>query len=453
MSRTITTFVMLVVFACAGFGEALANLSPEEFAFGLPLETGEGGAIFEVSLPLDFYRGVTRGDLSDMCVFNRAREVVPFAVRRPVPETPAPPGRSLPVFPVPGEAGRTPDGLSLRVHRDDAGTIVQLDDPPRSSSAPGTVAYLLDASSLKRPVRGLVLEWNPAAQGFVGRVSVEGSDDLEHWATVGSSSVVASLRYGEHSLVRNRILVNAAANKYLRISWPAALQQVQLLRAEAELSEPAAEPPRSRLAVSAAENRDRPGEYLFQSPGPLPVDRLRVVLLQQNTLASAELFSREDEKSTWKRRAAGLIYGLRLEGTDVVSPDLAMAPVTDRFWMLRVRQSGGGLGQGVPTLELGWVPQSLLFVARGEGPFLLAYGHAGRQFVNVRVDDLLAEFSNSRGDKVPFRLATAGAQVVLGGVEKLKAPLVDAKRAALWCVLILGVAVLAWMSARLFRQM
>ena len=372
--------------------------------------------------------------------------------RPPAEEIVSPPVTVLPLFPLPGEPGREMDALSLRVQRDGKGTIVHLDSSGQSTAPSWTSSYLLDASALEKSVEALKLEWEPVAEGFTGRVGVEGSDDLEHWSRITSDAVVASLHYGEHSLVRDKISLKPTARKYLRISWPFALHRVKLLKVEAELVEPAAEQPRSRVPVSTVSKQDQPGEYLFTSPGAIPVDRVRVVLPQKNTLVSVEVLSREDEKSPWRSRASGLVYNLRLEGADVVSSDLELSPATDRHWMLRVRQNGGGLGQGLPVLELGWIPQSLLFVARGEGPFLIAYGNAGRRSVNHRVDDLLARFSNSRREQTVFPRATVGSQIVLGGEGKLKTSPVDLRKSLLWGVLVLAVLVLAWMALHLFRQ-
>ena len=452
--RRLACILVLIILAIACPGKAAESLKPEDFAFGLPIETTGEGAIFQVVLPLEFYRGVVRNDLSDMCVFNRAKEVVPYAVKLPESETPAPPPEAtLPIFPIPGEPGRELDGLSLRVQRDGTGTILHLDSSGQTVSAPSIVAYLVDASSLKKPAGALVFEWEPGAGGFTGRISVEGSDDLERWSRVVSGAVVASLHYGENSLIQNKVPLKSAAFKYLRIAWPSALRQVKLVKVTAELVEPAAEQPRSRVSALPGPKQEKPGEYAFVSPGPFPADRLKVILPQKNTLISVEILSREDEKAPWKWRVSGLAYDLRLEGTDVVSPDLAVPPVTDRFWLLRVRQGGGGPGQGAPGLELGWLPQHLLLVARGEGPFLLAYGNAGRRVVSNRSDELLAKFSESRGEKILFPQATVGAQIVLGGEAKRAVPVVDPRKAVLWGVLVLAVLVLGWMAVHLFRQM
>jgi hypothetical protein len=122
---------------------------------------------------------------------------------------------------------------------------------------------------------------------------------------------------------------------------------------------------------------------------------------------------------------------------------------------MRVERSGGGLGSGTPVIEFGWVPGRLLFVARGTGPFLLAYASARHGQCARSGDELFTRFADQRGERYQAEVAIAGAPIMLGGKAALRRSLVpaDPKTAILWTVLLLGVAVLAWMAFRLNRQM
>mgnify|MGYP001311884596 CR=1 FL=1 len=450
--------LLTVIVLGAGCGTSPKPPEPRDFAFGLPIEISNEGAIFEAPLPLDFYRGLAGNDVTDLCVFNGQGEVVPYAVRKASQDAASAPAPiPLPLFPIPSEPGRQTDDIRVMVQRDASGAVVRMESTGRTSAQTGGEAgaavYLIDAASLRKPVKALEFDWTAPAEGFVGSFAVEGSNDLEHWSAVVRGSTLASLQYGEYTLVQRRIEFRPVAWKYLRIRRPEALKRVQIVRVSAEPAEDAAEPPRQWVSVGATPKGGEPGEYLFETPGPLPVDRIRIRLPQKNTLAAAELYSRIDAINPWTRRGAGLVYQLHLEEGDLAGPDFALSPSPGRFWMLRVRQSGGGLGQGAPEIELGWVPQHLLFVARGEGPFLLAYGNARHHLENTRVDDLLAGLSHERRGAVSARPAGFGARILLGGETRREASLVtDPRKVVLWAVLILAVAALAWMSIRLFRQ-
>src|SRR5205807_4031657 len=49
---------------------------------------------------------------------------------------------------------------------------------------------------------------------------------------------------------------------------------------------------------------------------------------------------------------------------------------TDAHWLVRTNPKAGGLGRVAPHLVVEWVPHEIVFIARGAGPFYLAYGSA-----------------------------------------------------------------------------
>ena len=75
---------------------------------------------------------------------------------------------------------------------------------------------------------------------------------------------------------------------------------------------------------------------------------------------------------------------------DVDTPPLTSAPQPvpismDRHWRLCVDASDSTIGSVVPRLELGYRPHDLFFVARGSGPFTLAFGSAAVEPLKVNV--------------------------------------------------------------------
>jgi hypothetical protein len=117
---------------------------------------------------------------------------------------------------------------------------------------------------------------------------------------------------------------------------------------------------------------------------------------------------------------------------------------------LRVDQKGGGVGSGVPELQVGWVAQKLVFAARGGGPFRLVYGSAGVKPAAFAIESLIPGYKTDAEFKV--KPAALGEQVTLAGSAQLRAPW-DYRKIALWSCLIVGVGLLGWMAFRLSRQM
>lgn len=101
-------------------------------------------------------------------------------------------------------------------------------------------------------------------------------------------------------------------------------------------------------------------------------------------------------------------------------------------------------------LELGYAPERLLFVARGEAPFVLAYGHPEVPAGTFTAEDLLASLP-------PGTPLEALLPAKLGTISRPEAPPPPApqpiawQRIALWATLVVGVATLGWMATRLVR--
>ncbi len=449
---------VLMLFLCASASGAEKPPAPDDFAYAIPVDVGSDGAIYEITLPVDFYRGVTRPDLGDAAMFNSHGEITPFALRNPAAEAAAPsPTASLPIFPLQAEPNRKADALSLQIRRDSAGAIIAV-NPDETTAEPERKieAYLLDASALKQPIQALELEWDPAPDGFVGKVSIDVSDDLDHWSTLVKNATIASLHYGDHSLVQRRIALRNAHSRYLRIQWPQTREEVRLTAATARLMEEAPEQPRQWTTVGAAPKEDRPGEYYFDALGHMPFDRLQVRLPRKNMLVSIAIHSRPNEKTEWRLRSSETVYNLRIGGEDFASPDIVLAASTpDRFWMLKVERNSWGMGESAPELLLGWIPQQIIFVAQGEGPFRLAYGSGRAGAASLQNRDLLNRFAVRHKDRLVIEPARAGSPMILGGESKLRPPPppIPWKQWVLWLTLLAGVLLLAWMAARLHKQM
>jgi Protein of unknown function (DUF3999) len=437
-------------------GAAPRAPAPADFAYGLRLELEPGGAIYGLEVPDPVYDGVTRGDLGDLRVFNGLGEVLAQTLQQPeAPAQTLPAPVAVPFFPLYLEGHGAAAAPRLRVRSGPGGTLIELTDSvPASVSHPGPLAaYLVDLSQWRdRPLRGLRLAWVGApTAGFVVRVTLEVSDDLDHWRPAGSGAL-ADLGLGTQRLRRDT-LRPSARGAYLRIAWPSplattTLHQVQALPRGTNVPEPR----RRQREVPGRAMDGAPVVFLFDAGGRLPVDRIQVHLPQSNTLVPVDIRSRRDAGGDWLPRYRGTLYDLTLEGIRLRNEPIPLPPLAHRQWRLAVGGEGGGLGTGVPTLELAWRPSRLLFLARGPGPYLLAYGSrrvgpvAGVQAV---------ELARLAAEPRRVRAAHVAGPIPLSGAAALAAPRppIPWSRLLLWGVLVLCVLALAWMALRLYRQL
>jgi hypothetical protein len=198
----------------------------------------------------------------------------------------------------------------------------------------------------------------------------------------------------------------------------------------------------------AAEQR-KPNEYSFDLGGPFPVVRLQLALKERNTLIKAKVSSSSNADGPFETRHEGIFY--RLDGeTPLANSAVSLpGPVRARYWQLVVDGRGGGVGSVAPDFAPAYLPDEVVWVARGEAPYTLAYGNSLAQRSSFEATDLLA-----KGVSAP--IATTGDERELGGPSRLTAkpaaePL-DWKRASLWAVLSAAALVLIVLSVRLARR-
>ena len=439
------------------FGTVAIAEAPGDFAFAIPLDLAGEHALFEVELPQAVYEGVRRGDLGDLRVFNGDGEAVPYAfVPAPRPAREQRPPLRLPYFALRGDPMVGIDGLEIRFERAAGRAVLTLHDRGRVPAHTATLlGYLVDASAIAQPLQALLLELPNDPEEVMTRVRIDMSDDLSRWTPLRSDAPVLRLVAGTHRLQQLRVEFPALRAKYFRLSWPAATQALQLAGLAAEPAEGLSDPPRHWKQLAGIVSGEHAGESVFDLGGQFPVDRLRLVLPQANSVASVEFLSHPRPTDLWRRVVASTVYRLGTAAQEVVNPDLAIAPSGDRYWLLRVDPRGGGLGTGGVQLAVGWLPQRLLFAARGSPPFLLAYGSASAQPAVYPMATLVPGYRGADDATLgsfPIGRASTGSERVLAGERALRTP-TDWKRLGLWGSLLLAVALLGWMALRLARQL
>jgi len=437
---------------------------PRDFAFGIPLQISGQDALQQVELPRAVYEGVVRADLSDLRVFNGAGEVVAHAFRPRVTATREKP-RPVPValFAIRTDAPTGVEGVELRLEQRGARTVVDLRTREGRPARGGKlVGYLADARAVGKPIRAITLELPAGAEQVFTRVTLEASDDLRQWTSLASGAPVVRLVSGGSRLEQLRIEVPARRAKYLRVSWPGRSGALELAGLAVEPGDSAVAAPRQWKPVTGSPAKSKPGEYDFDLGGQFPVDRLRVTLPEQNTVASIELLARAKTADPWRHVTTATVYRLVRDGDELTNADIEVGATPDRYWLARVDPRGGGIGGGPLELGAGWVPHRLVFASRGAGPFQLAYGRRDAKSAAFPIATLVPgykgeeELELGRAETAP-RIAIGVARVAadpqpLGG-DTVRRDRVDWKRWTLWASLVLGVAVLGWMALRLGRQM
>jgi len=463
MRRAAGALWALLVLAVASPVQALA---PEDFAYGIKLEPeGAPTALWRVQLPEPVYRAVTRTDLGDLRVFNAAGASVPHMLSAlPDPAEHRPPPVNLPFFALRGEDARRMD-TSVRVLTDERGSIVEIQSDPNAPAAgePRVTAYLIDAGTLSGELTGLAMDWERRRDDrhFAVSVSVDFSPDLVRWRPWVPDATVADMRAvgGEHILFRNEIPLPPVGAGYLRLSWPEPLEAVTLTGVRGLPRAVRDAPDRHWQTVPGVPVPDAQMEsprvaYQFDTGGRFPVDRLRVIFPVENAVVHGTLKTRADPADPWQSRARGTFYQVHREGLVLQGEPVALAPTPHRYWLFEAGPGELVHSAGTPSLEVGWRPRVLTFIAQGAPPFTLAYGSAGAAPAPATVNELLRIL----GDEgvTPVR-GVAGEVFSLGGEGRLHpAPEprpIPWRTVWLWSVLVLGALLMVWMVRAAYRQL
>ena len=424
---------------------------PLDFAYAAKIVTQGEGAVYRLKLTPEVYLGQTRADLGDLRVFNAAGQPVPQALILPDPAQERERGESapeldLPLFPLIPETEQRWPGLRVRIERGEDWRSIALDGASAATGAgAGAAVYILDARQSGQPMDRLVLRWE--GQTFLATLDLDASDDLEQWTPVVTGATLADLSHQGQRLVRDEIRIPPTKARYFRIRFDQRARAVTLAGVRARNAAPRPGPTESEMDLETVAG-SAPGEYRFLIPRGLALDGLRIRLPEANTLAGARLESRPSETEPWRERLRATLYRLRQDGVELENPELSLGGRPDPLWRLRIDLESGGIGPGLPTLRAIYRPHELRFVARGQGPYTLAWGSA--KPMPSTASDIDGILRTTDIAPAPARIERRARGV---GVSAVLTPPLPWRTWLLWVVLVGGALLLVWMAARLFRQM
>lgn len=430
--------------------------SPADYVTGVTLETTGTSPWYRVSLPPAVYPGTAWADLRDVRVFNHLGETVPFTLVAQKTQPVTPEAVALRFFPLdmspvaPREEGqrggdaivlRSKSGIEIHLQSDDVKALGQ--------------SYLLtlpeetkDAFSLAQ----LRLNWDSQAGNWQGKASVYASSDLRYWRPVQEDAPLMDLTRDNDRLKMDTIsaslTISVEATRYLLVILDSQSPALTLnsVSAIAASSEPESE----RIVIEAQGNKVSDDEAVWRWAQPQPLTSLRIDLESEGVLP-VELAWRSAEKEPWQPLTKTMLYNLDWRSSEDIrlSGQLVEA--------VRMTTINARLPERLPELSGMRDSYQLVFNTQGKGPYMLAWGNRAAKKADVGLDMLIpASLRKSQEiDYLPW--ATLQESVALGGEARLTATSVAEQQSQwktllVWGALILGVAVLALMAWRIWRE-
>ncbi|MBS1158384.1 MAG: hypothetical protein H6R15_803 [Proteobacteria bacterium] len=468
--KVLSALLVVALFATSALAEL--PLQPENFAHRGKLATVGSGPFHQLVLPLAVYQGSARPDLADLRVFNARGEALPHALLRSEARSESQATTSpVPFFPL--LAGpETADGdgdLAVTVRRGADGTLIAVRQGAGKAQAGSRPrGIVIDAARVAGRIRSLRLEVGPSRQTFL-RYTLESSADLQRWRLLKADGQLVHLEHAGQRVDNNVAEWEGGADKYLRLLWadPSQAPEVRSVLLGSVASR--FEPPLRLWSEPLPPSTVLPNVYEYSWVGQMPLDRLRLDLPQVNALAPLDIQHQvagggrrrhQRPPAVWESLARTVVYRLQSPAGEIRSADVVLSGLRGNRLRLVVDARSGGLGAMPPTLRLGFVPHVLVFLARGDGPYLLAWGASPVERADLPVATLIPGY-DGRGE-LPAATATLGlltappSPAALGAAKALtqspQTPGVSSKW-VLWSVLLAGLLVLAAMVRTLTRQM
>jgi hypothetical protein len=455
-NQTRTPFVLLLLILsglCLGATAHAESL--DTYAHRAQIKAEGAGPYFHFPLTLEVYQSSLSPGLRDLRVFNAAGELVPHALTLktdiPQPKVVQTKLKGFPLY-----SDETTENGGFRIRREKNGALVSV-EPAKATVTRKLTGVILDASRIDAPLVALDISLDDYRQPFQ-HFRIEASDDLKQWQGVQDSATIAVLEQEGSRIEQRQVELPSIRAKYLRLTWldPQEIPSLPVVTATSS-STPQQSQPEILWTEAIAPVRNTKGEYLYRLDGMLPVERIRFFLPQLNTLAPAQLLVRSSDKQPWRRVSSTVLYRLAAQGGESLSPDIDLGGETITELQLKLDTRAGGVGDKPLQLKVAINPQQLVFLARGDSPFTLAWGLANDKTSALPLTTLVPAYRYQNG--LPGNAASLGTD------EKNPAPIRAKNDAAtepidpalmhkwiLWGVLIAGAVLLLLMAMKLMRS-
>jgi len=430
---------------------ALADV-PSDYRHLMPLLPQHEGGQHRLILPAEIYLYTEQPNLADLRIFNSSRESLPFAFSsEPADPPPKPAPQTLNWFAL-SDSDKHGENVHLSVKLQPDGTLTAFRNqlPPVSAQVK---RYLVDASRLKQPVRALEIDAEDTLGNTLHHLTIEGSDDLRNWRILADHAPWLDLHSDAGQLAQKRIEFPPSHSKYFRLSWddnPIPLKQVMV-----ETTADSSPVNYLKRILQVPQLQPESPDYEFELPPAICLERLRLILPQQDSVASIQIFTRRAQRDTWQSVSSATFYRISREENEIVSPAQSLSGIRSRYWRIHLDRYSAA-HPAMLQLEIGWRQHQVVFLASGSAPYTLAFGNRQAKVASFPLTTLLPDYHT--GNELELPLASTGALVSREAagdsdsfMEKWRE--MKWKPLLLWVILICGVALLGWMAWHIRKEL
>lgn len=442
------------------------------YSYTIPLSVQKDSGLVALRLPQQVYLGSRSRSLDDLRVFDRNGATVPFALLAPPVRTKTTvtdlPMRIFPLMSTPNTVS-DPSGSQLDIRTDAEGRLLSVASSPAAKHAPAqeSLSSLIleigaskDAGGAPAAVSALRFELPPATPNYSAQLWLETSNDLQHWEAACATELSWLSNADAQTLSNNRMAFQSARVRYARVSWRSGTPLV-FARIVAESAGTAdAKPPMDAIVLlpTVAKNGT---DLVYRSSIALPVERIGMQFSAANAVLPVTLGRYQSVPARPHRHRRQpeahfvpvlntTFYRISQDGVERRSGDAEIEATHTDTWVAKMQQASDAR----PAMRLSWRPSTLLLLANGNGPYLLAYGRADTEHTALLPSQIAPGFSENELRALPQALAGLPDALAARNIGTPQQSSGTAWRSAiLWAVLLTGVALLAYFVRTLLRQM
>lgn len=442
-------------------GEQLAD-----YPYRLPLLVAPQAGVVSLALAPEVYMNAKSADLADLRLFDADGKKIAFALHQP--EAPArieSTTLDIKSFPLRGAAAKNGGNLALDIKTNTQGQVssVKIKQAKGEQGAHALQALLLDLglkNALQPPLLDKIhLSLPSGMQEYAAQVWLAVSDDLQHWDTIA----VADLRWlnnaqGER-LVQDEIVFPQRRFRYARLSWNAGTPiEFGKIYANGEKQQRAAVAMDSLVLPPMAGKF--PQDLSYPTAIAIPIEKISLIFDEQNVVLPVEIGNyRElpklqgEQKWEFQRWMAASFYQIKQDGQLRQSGEINLPP--NHAAHLVLRRKADAIAK--PHLKISWQSARLVFLTSGKAPYTLAFGRNDVSSIQSPLEEVAPGFQVDEIKRFApgkfGKLQTYRAPALAADLATEASKSAQQRRYLLWAVLLAGVAIMALLVMRLFKQM
>jgi hypothetical protein len=311
------------------------------------------------------------------------------------------------------------------------------------------VSYILEnrADSIG-VVKALEFSWEQYKSSLTLPLRIEVSNNLIDWRSLTPRATVMRVLFQSEKLEKRVVNIPATTARYFRITpdQRAGLVKIKGVKATYYKREVSVQK-RSWVDIKIiVKDTSLSNSFIFSTGGFIPFDSIRFAAPTTGVLYRGSLSYRDSTGATWRPLRDFVQYNLISNGDTISSSPIAVSLQNHREWMVKFYAPQDVDSSILPKISLSIVPKAVEFLARGDAPFIFAYGN----------DTLTTSSQRYTPMGKPISVNLSSPKDIGGGIsdrDAIKEPSLPIRVIILWVILIFGVGLVWWMARTLIKEL